>query len=124
MRVNVRRAEDGSTVVEVAIVALVVFAFLIGMLTFALVEASDNAGTNAAGEGARVAILNTMCADAYAASTTDNASACTTLPSPAYTSIIQAVTQRLGGLVIGTPTVAVTCLWGAARRARRRTRWT
>jgi hypothetical protein len=114
MRVNRRRTEDGSTVVEVAIVALVVFAFLIGMVTFALVEASDNAGTNAAGEGARVAILNTMCADAYAASTTDNASACTTLPSPAYTSIVNAVTQKLGGLVIGAPQVAVTCLWGAS----------
>ena len=114
MRLNARRTEEGSTVVEVAIVALLVFAFLIGMLTFALVEASDNAGTNAAGEGARVAILNTMCADAYAASTTDNASACTTLPSPAYTSIVNAVSQKLGGLVIGTPQVAVTCLWGAS----------
>jgi hypothetical protein len=114
MRVNRRCTEEGSTVVEVALVALVVFAFLIGMVTFALVEASDNAGTNAAGEGARVAILNTMCADAYAASTTDNAAACTTLPSPAYTGIVNAVTHKLGGLVIGTPQVAVTCLWGAA----------
>jgi len=49
MRLTAPRTEDGSTVVEVAIVALVVFAFLIGMVTFALVESSDNAGTNAAG---------------------------------------------------------------------------
>jgi hypothetical protein len=116
MRVNHRRTEDGSTVVEVALIAMLVFSFLIGMVTFALVEASDNAGTNAAGEGARVAILNTMCADAYAANTNPISSSCTTqLPaSPAYTSIVQAVTQKLGGLVIGAPQVDVTCLWGAS----------
>ena len=116
MRVRTHRTEEGSTVVEVAIVAMLVFAFLIGMVTFALVEASDNAGTNAAGEGARVAILNTMCADAYAKNPNPVSSSCTSqLPaSPAYTSIVQAVTQRLGGLVIGTPTVVVTCMWGAS----------
>ena len=116
MRVNPRRTEEGSTVVEVAIIAVLVFSFLIGMITFALVEASDNAGTNAAGEGARVAILDTMCADAYAANRNPVSSSCTTqLPaSPAYTSIVHAVTQRLGGLVIGTPQVDVACLWGAS----------
>jgi Flp pilus assembly protein TadG len=114
MLMSPRRGEEGSTVVEMVIVAVAVFSLLIGMLAFALAEASDNAGANAASEGARAAILNTMCADAYRASTTDNGAACPTIPSPAYTSIVQAVTKKLGGLVVGTPTVAVTCLWGSS----------
>jgi len=109
-----RRDERGSTVIEMAIVASVLFSMLLGMVTFALVQASDNSGTKAAREGARSASLNVFCADAYSTSTTLDSTACPTAPSAAYTAVLTSVTRRLGGLVAGTPTVAVTCLWGSA----------
>ena len=107
-------SERGSTVLEFALISTTLFGLILGLLTFGLVEASDNAGTNAAQEGARAAILDTFCADAYPGSTTYDTTACGgALPAAAYTKITQAVTSRLGGMVIGTPTVRVTCLWGA-----------
>jgi Flp pilus assembly protein TadG len=109
-----RRDERGSTALEMAIIGTVLFTMFLGFLTYAIAEAGDNAGVNAAREGARAATLDVRCADAYPGSTTYDATACPTAPSAAYSSIVRAVAQKLGGLVAGTPTVAVTCLWGAA----------
>jgi Flp pilus assembly protein TadG len=108
------RDERGSTVLEMAIVATVLFGLLLGLVTFALVQASDNAGTNAAREGARAAALNVVCADAYPTSTTLDSTQCPTTPSTAYDAVVTAVTSKLGGLLVGTPSVAVTCLAGSS----------
>jgi hypothetical protein len=99
---------------EVALIGTALFGVLISLVTYALVQASDNAGTNAAREGARAAALNVFCADAYPTSATLDSTACPTTPSSAYNAVVTAVTRKLGGLVSGTPTVAVTCLWGSS----------
>jgi Flp pilus assembly protein TadG len=114
LRVNRRRDERGSTALEMAIIGTTLFSMFLAFLTYAIAQAGDNAGVNAAREGARVATLDVRCADAYPGSTTYDATTCTTSPSAAYTSIVTAVTKKLAGLVAGTPSVAVTCLWGAS----------
>jgi Flp pilus assembly protein TadG len=108
------RDERGSAVLEMALIGTVLFSLLFGLVSFALVEASDNAGSNAAQEGGRVAILDTSCVDAFPGSTTYDSAACPTVPSPAYTAVVTAVERRLGGLTSGTPTITVMCLWGAS----------
>jgi Flp pilus assembly protein TadG len=107
------RDERGSGVLEMAIVATALFTLLFGLVTYALVQASDNAGVNAAREGARVASLDVQCADAYPSSSTLDVTACATTPSASFTAIVTSVKRRLGGLVAGTPQVTVACLWGA-----------
>jgi Flp pilus assembly protein TadG len=111
---RLRRDERGSGVLEVALTATTLFTMLLGMVTYGLVQASDNAGTNAAREGARAAALNVFCADAYPTSTTLDSAQCPTTPSSSYRAVVAAVTKKLGGLVAGTPTVLVTCLSGAS----------
>ncbi len=106
------RDERGAGVLELAIVAFALFTLAIGLVTYAIVQASDNAGINAAREGARAASLDVQCADAYPGNTLDTVS-CPTSPSPTYTAIVAAVTKRLGGLVVGVPHVDVACLCGA-----------
>jgi len=95
--------EQGSTLVEFAMVAGVLFTMVFTGIAFAIIEAGNNAGANAAREGARVATLNYGCADMY--------TGCTS--SSALTAITAAVDQHLSGLSAGTPTVVVACLSGA-----------
>jgi TadE-like protein len=108
-----RRDERGSGVLEMAIVAFALFTLVLGLVTYAIVQASDNAGINAAREGARAASLDVQCADAYPGSSTLDVTACPTTPSASYNAIVAAVTKRLAGLVKGVPQVTVACLWGA-----------
>jgi Flp pilus assembly protein TadG len=108
------RDERGSGVIEMAVVATTLFTMLLGLVTYGLAQASDNAGTNAAREGARAAALDVFCADAYPGSSTLDSAQCPTTPSSSYQAVVAAVTKKLGGLVAGTPTVAVTCLSGAS----------
>ena len=91
---------------ELALISTTLFSFLIGIMTFAILQASDLSGANAAREGARRGILNYACADAPRTGCSN--------PNPALTAITAAVTNRLGGLVVGSPTVTVTCFDGTA----------
>jgi hypothetical protein len=109
-----RRNDAGSTVLEVALIGTTLFLFITGFITYALAQASDNAGVNAAREGARAAALNALCADAYVGSSTVDGTGCPTTPSAAYTAVQTAVLNKLGGLVVGTPQVFVTCLSGSS----------
>ena len=95
-----RGREEGSALVELVFVVTILFGMLFAMLDFALIQASDNAGTNAAREGARQAILDYACAD----------NSCNPAQPPDSLQRITAkVSSRLGGLVAGTPTVVVRC---------------
>lgn len=102
--VPVTRSERGSALVELVFVVLLLFAFLFGVIDFALIEASDNAGSNAAREGARVAILAVDCADLH--------TGCAN-PNPALQAITARAVSRLGGLVLGAPQVNVVCWDGS-----------
>ncbi|GAC1540334.1 MAG: hypothetical protein NVS3B12_27160 [Acidimicrobiales bacterium] len=91
--------------IEFALIGIVLFSMLFGVIDFALIEASDNAGSNAAREGARQAILQYDCADLHAGCPPSN---------PALAAITAKVNSRLGGLTAGPPIVAVQCLDGSA----------
>ncbi|GAC1592956.1 MAG: hypothetical protein NVS3B21_13370 [Acidimicrobiales bacterium] len=78
---------------------------LFGVIDFALIEASDNAGSNSAREGARQAMLQYDCADLHGTCPT---------PNPALAGITAKVNSRLGGLTAGPPVVAVRCFDGSA----------
>ena len=105
------RGEDGSALVELVFVVTILFAMLFGMLDFALLQASDNAGSNAAREGARQAIVDFACADTQF--TNALPTTCTST-SDALQRITAKVSSRLGGLVAGAPVVTVECWDGAA----------
>lgn len=104
--------EAGSALIELAFVVTILFALLFGMLDFALIEASDNAGTNAAREGARQAIVDFSCADTQYWDA-QVATTCTT-SSDALQRITAKVSSRLGGLIAGTPVVTVECWDGSS----------
>jgi hypothetical protein len=91
--------------VELALVSTTLFALIFGLLTFVLVEASDVSGTNAAREGARQATLNYSCADVHFGCTN---------PNPALSAVTASVVSKLGSLVVGSPTISVTCFDGSA----------
>ena len=93
--------------IELVLVVSLLFSFLFAIIDFALIEASDNAGANAAREGARQAIVGFDCADGPSRPPS-TPPACPT-PSPALEAITSKVRSRLGGLVIGTPVVVVHC---------------
>ena len=94
------RGESGSTLIELVLIVALLFSMLFAIIDFALIEASDNAGSNAAREGARQAIIGFDCADLH--------TGCAS-PSVTLQAITAKVTSRLGGLVIGTPAVTVSC---------------
>lgn len=98
-------SERGSALVELVLVVTLLFSFLFAVIDFALIEASDNAGSNAAREGARQAILNPTCADVH--------TGCAN-PNTALQAITARAQSRLGGLVAGTPQVTVVCWDGTA----------
>lgn len=98
------RSERGSALVELVFVVMLLFTFLFAVIDFALIEASDNAGSNAAREGARAAILNVDCADLH--------TGCAN-PNPALQAITARAVSRLGGLVLGSPQVSVVCWDGS-----------
>jgi Flp pilus assembly protein TadG len=95
---RLRRDEDGSTLVEFAMVSTVFLLLMFALADIGLVEIGNSVGSNAARDGARTAIVNSTYVNAQTAGTANN------------TKIVNAVTQRLSGLVRGTPTVAVQCL--------------
>jgi Flp pilus assembly protein TadG len=94
---RLRRDEDGSTLVEFAMVSTVFLLLMFALADIGLVEIGNSVGSNAARDGARTAIVNSTYIGANS-------------PGANNTKIVNAVTQRLSGLVRGTPAVAVRCL--------------
>lgn len=101
MRDRRRRADErGASLVEFAFVLPVMVAFLMGLITYGLIEAGDNTGSSAAREGARVGIIR------Y-----ENAH----LPgTPANDEIVAAVDRHMGNGFVTDPDVAVRCVRPAA----------
>ncbi|MGH9004986.1 MAG: TadE family protein, partial [Acidimicrobiia bacterium] len=58
-----RPGEQGSTVVEFALVSVVAFLILFGMAELAIIVFGNTVGTNAARDGARAGIVNFVDAD-------------------------------------------------------------
>jgi Flp pilus assembly protein TadG len=97
VRTRLRRGEDGSTLVEFAIVSTVLLLFMFAIADIGLVEIGNSVGSNAARDGARTGIVNSTYVGADSAGSNN-------------TKIVNAVEQRLSGLVSGGPTIAVQCL--------------
>lgn len=107
------RDERGATIVEFAVVSIVLFALFFGMVGLCLVEIGDSVGTNGAREGARQASLSYLCADAQSpGGTAYTGCSANSGPGDAYTAIRAAAVTRLVGLV-ATPQVTVQCLDGS-----------
>ncbi len=97
-----RARERGATTVEFAIVSILLFMMLFGLIDLGIIAIGNTAGSNAAREGARVGMIDYQCADRRAGCTTDN-----------YDQIVDAVEAKLGTLVAGTPSVDVRCIDGS-----------
>jgi Flp pilus assembly protein TadG len=95
---RLRRDEDGSTLVEFAIVSTIFLLMMFALADIGLVEIGNSVGSNAARDGARTGIVNSTYVNAQTSGSANN------------TKIVDAVKQRLTGLVSGTPTVVVQCL--------------
>lgn len=94
-----RRAGEGATLLEFAIVAPVLLLLMFTMIDLSLIIIGNTVGGNAAREGARVGIIDYECAD--------NRPGC----NPAnYDKIVAAVDRLLGGLVRERKPVEVRCL--------------
>lgn len=86
--------ERGATLAEFAIVSVVAFLFIFGMLDMALIVLGNSVGSNAARDGARIGIVNFHAADVVGSS--------------ANTDIRSAVLSRLAGNIADT-TVTIAC---------------
>jgi hypothetical protein len=122
------RGAGGATMVEFAIVSIVLFLLIFGAAQLALIEGGNSSGGNAAREGARIGIINYACADSYTGTLAPGGSthtgadasnnACPAPPngtaysssSTNYNNIVTAVTHRLQGLaVLSSIKVDVAC---------------
>lgn len=92
------RGDRGATIVEFAFVGPVLFLLMLVMIDLGLVVLGNSVGSNAARDGARVGIVQYLDADVAG--------------SPNRLDIEQAVFQRAGSLLRGTPTVGVRCIDG------------
>jgi Flp pilus assembly protein TadG len=105
--------ERGATVVEFAIVGLLLFMLIVGLIDFAIIEAGNSAVSNAARDGARAGIVDTDCVDAYTGSGSPGGSTdygvCTADTNSDYTAVKTAVLARLGGLAT-SPTISIACV--------------
>ena len=92
-----RRAdgESGTILIEAALIGSLLFTLLLSVISYALINIGDDAGVNAAREGARRAVLYWQDADD---TTSDN-----------YKTIYDAVQSKLAGLLAEAPTVDVSC---------------
>jgi Flp pilus assembly protein TadG len=95
---RVRRDDNGTVVVEFAMVSAVFLLLMFALADIGLVEIGGSVGSNAARDGARYAIVNGHYVNADQTGSTNN------------NNIKTEVSRRLAGLVAGTPTVAVQCL--------------
>ena len=106
---RVRDGENGATTLEFVIVSLVLFFVVFTGASLAIIEVGGSTGSNAAREGARVGILNYVCADSYPGNAYAGHDSCAS-PSPQYQLIQTAALKQLGGLVqTSSVHVAVSC---------------
>jgi Flp pilus assembly protein TadG len=106
------RDETGSTMIELAIVAPVLFALFLGLITFSVLIGAENDVSNGVRDGARLGIINFSCADSYSGGPNQGHDNCPEESnSPQYTAISKAVKATAGGLAHIT-SVAVRCIDG------------
>lgn len=107
-----RRTDDrGATLVEFAFVFPIMGLLMLGMADIGLVVVGNSVGSAAARDGARVGIIDYVCADQYTTGgTAASSNAGCSGTSTQYTAIRTAALKRLAGLVRGTPLIDVQCL--------------
>ncbi len=106
------RDESGSTMIELAIVAPVLFALFLGLITFSVMIGAENDVSNGARDGARLGIINFSCADSYSGSPNQGHDSCPDESnSPQFTAVSNAVKATAGSLA-RINSVAVRCIDG------------
>jgi Flp pilus assembly protein TadG len=104
--------ERGSTILELAIVAPVLFALFLGLITFSVTIGAQNDVSNGVRDGARLGIINFSCADSYSGSPDQGHDNCPDESnSPQYTAISKAVKATAGSLA-HISSIAVRCVDG------------
>jgi len=106
------RDEKGSTMIELAIVAPVLFALFLGLITFSVMIGAENDVSNGVRDGARLGIINFSCADSYSGSPNQGHDQCPEESnSSQFTAVSKAVKATAGSLA-HINSIAVRCIDG------------